>query len=392
MAPKLLMLSAVITLFYSEHFCFEDTCRTLKFSEPLADSSLEHHVLQSTSVDNNDQCELKCYLENSCLSYNLGMLHSGEKLLCELSDSDHNQHPGDLVSKNGFSYHPTAKLCGGFSCPRASSCVPDQQGNLRCICPTHWPEIENCERESDECSSGTHDCSADAYCSNTLGSFTCTCNTGFVGDGKTCIRFLSYWTLNGSDQSVSLHSGASYEIVDGKRVLYLDVHQHSYAETPAIPIQTTSFSVLCWIKILSLPSMPVLNIYSDWSAPYQFRIAIIYGSLCLDLRRPGGNNEWAIVNVCGGYIITGEWMHVASTWSRENRVGKVYINGIQTGQQLVTDPAQSLDLNPTGHMVFDIGLKRDSGSTLDGYLRDLILIDKAISDQELKSIVDSSRI
>ena len=90
-------------------------------------------------------------------------------------------------------------------------------------------------------------------------------------------------------------------------------------------------------------------------------------------------------------IAVGEWMHVASTWSRENRIGKLYINGIQTGQQGVTDPTKSLDLNPTGHKVFDIGLKRDAGNTLDGYLRDLIVIGKAISDQELKVLVDSNR-
>ena len=85
-----------------------DTCRILEFTKPLPESAFEHHVIQWALVDNNDQCELKCYMENSCLSYNLGMLPSGEKLLCELSDSDHYQHPGDLVLKKGFSYHSTA--------------------------------------------------------------------------------------------------------------------------------------------------------------------------------------------------------------------------------------------------------------------------------------------
>ena len=83
---------------------------------------------------------------------------------------------------------------------------------------------------------------------------------------------------------------------------------------------------------------------------------------------------------------------MASTWSRENQVGKVFINGIQTGQENVTDPSEGLDLNPTGHTVYDIGLKRDTGVTMDGYLRDLVVIDKAISDQEIKSILDGSRI
>ncbi|KAJ7360308.1 hypothetical protein OS493_016939 [Desmophyllum pertusum] len=71
----------------------EDTCRILEFTEPEADSYLEHHVIQSTLVDNNGQCEINCYVERMCLSFNLGMLGSGDKLLCELSDSDHYQHP-----------------------------------------------------------------------------------------------------------------------------------------------------------------------------------------------------------------------------------------------------------------------------------------------------------
>ena len=49
----------------------------------------------------------------------------------------------------------------------------------------------------DECSLGSHDCSADAYCSNTVGSFTCTCNRGFVGDGKTCLsKKRKFYTYN----------------------------------------------------------------------------------------------------------------------------------------------------------------------------------------------------
>ena len=83
---------------------------------------------------------------------------------------------------------------------------------------------------------------------------------------------------------------------------------------------------------------------------------------------------------------------MAFTWSRENRVGKLFIDGVKTGQQTAAGPQDLLDLNPTNHTVFDIGLKRDSPnkSTLHGYLRDLVVIDSAISDKEMEDIVVGS--
>ena len=39
----------------------------------------------------------------------------------------------------------------------------------------------------DECANAsTNDCSANATCENTVGSFVCTCNPGFAGNGKIC--------------------------------------------------------------------------------------------------------------------------------------------------------------------------------------------------------------
>ena len=38
----------------------------------------------------------------------------------------------------------------------------------------------------DECTSGTHNCDANAMCTNTIGSFSCKCNAGFTGNGQTC--------------------------------------------------------------------------------------------------------------------------------------------------------------------------------------------------------------
>ena len=40
--------------------------------------------------------------------------------------------------------------------------------------------------EINECTSGTHNCHSNATCTNTDGSFTCACVTGYTGNGVTC--------------------------------------------------------------------------------------------------------------------------------------------------------------------------------------------------------------
>ena len=41
---------------------------------------------------------------------------------------------------------------------------------------------------TDKCVLGTHTCSSDATCANTLGSFTCACKSGYFGDGHDARR------------------------------------------------------------------------------------------------------------------------------------------------------------------------------------------------------------
>ena len=43
-----------------------------------------------------------------------------------------------------------------------------------------------CCTDVDECGKGTHGCHGNATCSNVIGSYNCSCEDGFSGDGFHC--------------------------------------------------------------------------------------------------------------------------------------------------------------------------------------------------------------
>lgn len=70
------------------------------FNSHLRDHALRGHVFKAVFVEDEELCRLNRYLENNCISYNFVK----NKTFCELSDSDHRQHPEDLQPMNGFLY------------------------------------------------------------------------------------------------------------------------------------------------------------------------------------------------------------------------------------------------------------------------------------------------
>lgn len=83
-----------------------DVCRELYYLPSVVDKALAGHVIRTVKVNNGNQCEIRCYHELECLSYNLGPYQDNGHA-CELSKSDHIRHPGDLVPMPGFIYTGT---------------------------------------------------------------------------------------------------------------------------------------------------------------------------------------------------------------------------------------------------------------------------------------------
>ena len=63
----------------------------------------------------------------------------------------------------------------------------------------------------DECSDNTHDCHINADCTNTDGSFTCACKSGYSGDGKaSCAKpLLEHEMTTASGITYQLHTATS---------------------------------------------------------------------------------------------------------------------------------------------------------------------------------------
>ncbi|KAL9961058.1 hypothetical protein ACROYT_G029938 [Oculina patagonica] len=59
-------------------------------------------------------------------------------------------------------------------------------GSYTCTCNAGYTgDGENC-KDIDECSSNSHSCDVNAVCYNIQGSYTCTCKAGYSGDGNNC--------------------------------------------------------------------------------------------------------------------------------------------------------------------------------------------------------------
>ena len=81
---------------------------------------------------------------------------------------------------------------------------------------------------------------------------------------------------------------------------------------------------------------------------------------------------------------TDVWRHVAITRGRSERTFRIYINSERKVNHVVNDNPV-LDFKNSGHAVYDIGLKRDTGTTALAYFSDLVIFTDELSTTQLKS-------
>ena len=95
--------------------------------------------------------------------------------------ADHWKYSKNLLNKlvvktNRSSHRPSSRQCN-TQCFLSDSSGGCNCGNIR---------FSLSFLDIDECIQGSHDCLQSlAFCSNTNGSYNCTCHDGYMGDGKT---------------------------------------------------------------------------------------------------------------------------------------------------------------------------------------------------------------
>lgn len=72
------------------------------------------------------------------------------------------------------------------------------------------------------------------------------------------------------------------------------------------------------------------------------------------------------------------------TWGRADRKYRLYVNGDGKLDKVIpVNPV--LDLKNSGHSLYQIGLKKDSGTTIHAYFSDLVIFTQELSGTEVKN-------
>ena len=166
----------------------------------------------STSASNLyadiDECDATlsspCHAEATCSNTDGNFTctcnpgYEGDGITC---DGKYNPH---MLDSNSNVTHPDIDECtdDADNCDAYATCT-NTVGNFTCTCnPGYEGDGITCDGkynphmldsnsnvthpDIDECTDDADNCDAYATCTNTVGNFTCACNSGFTGNGTTC--------------------------------------------------------------------------------------------------------------------------------------------------------------------------------------------------------------
>ncbi|KAL9970880.1 hypothetical protein ACROYT_G023333 [Oculina patagonica] len=104
----------------------------------FADRRLNNNRIKTVHVMALDFCELLCYQHDDCVSFNVKKdpdSATGQQE-CELNNSTHQEHDGDLANDNAYLYRGAKNACGKKSpCYNNATCQSGfTEKGYRCLC------------------------------------------------------------------------------------------------------------------------------------------------------------------------------------------------------------------------------------------------------------------
>ncbi|TSC24659.1 EGF domain-containing protein [Corallococcus sp. Z5C101001] len=100
---------------------------------------------------------------------------------------------------------------GTAQCSTNATCT-NTPGSYSCTCKAGYTGNGKTCTDINECTNGTAQCSVNATCTNTAGSYTCACKAGYTGNGKTCndINECTNGTAQCSTNATCTNTAGSY--------------------------------------------------------------------------------------------------------------------------------------------------------------------------------------
>ena len=105
----------------------------------------------------------------------------------------------------------------------------------------------NYHSDADECLNNSHNCSENATCTNTEGSFNCSCKPGYIGNGHNCsgwfLKFLSRFLL------VLILLIQSKKVNDQRCTTIINAANYRKLSLALFKIYTFTYSIIIYLLI-----------------------------------------------------------------------------------------------------------------------------------------------
>ncbi|XP_048590024.1 lysyl oxidase homolog 3A isoform X2 [Nematostella vectensis] len=105
--------------------------------------------------------------------------------VCELISTDRYNHSEYLVEDKDLVHFGIKSPCEESPCSNGECVTVYDEPYFYCACSSGYTGL-TCSADIDECRLDISRCGVNAYCTNTVGSYFCTCNSGYYWIGGRC--------------------------------------------------------------------------------------------------------------------------------------------------------------------------------------------------------------